>query len=333
MSTLPRFDTPARLLEPTTADAEAWSDRVAGIFAAFRDFPQLYNPTIEPTPADAAIVTIAWNAFPARLLRGATSEEQRWERADSSRDEQDEYCEWSVERDGDLVARVTFTSEVPEYFEHVAERDPGRLVTLYSELVGRDVAEDELLVDGRFVRSNVQNLSTEQRLAHLVQENNNLEAAITLVAAATVPREENGVPVTTKQALAMCAGLGNPFRNSDPQIAAIVNGAARAGDELTLLDPIGLYIGGINTTGMVAPDGADPATFWTIERGDAEHTLRARFEVPPEQDRGYVAGHVTAADRRIRWGAQLADRITVRIRAVVKRGDHNPRPQPCGRKF
>src|SRR5687767_3228267 len=101
MAILERFSTPGRLPEPSEGDLDAWSDRVARIFRRFTgDFPQFYDPTQEDTPADAEAAAIVWTAFPARLLRAATSEEGRWERADSSRDEQDEYCEWTVERDG-----------------------------------------------------------------------------------------------------------------------------------------------------------------------------------------------------------------------------------------
>jgi hypothetical protein len=83
-----------------------------------------------------------------------------------------------------------------------------------------------------------------------------------------------------QQQLTGCAGLGEPLRSSDPQIANAVNVAARQGDEIALADPMGLYLGKPVTAGMVAPDGADAGRFWKIERGDAEHTLRARFEVP-----------------------------------------------------
>lgn len=221
---------------------------------------------------------------------------------------------------------MTFTTEIPEYWRHVA-RDPQRILELYHEHVSTEVAHDDLFVDGVYRVDNVWNTSTEGRLAHLVQTNNSLGAAVALVAQATVQREDGGVPVVDKQLLARCAGLGNPFRNSDPQIAAVVNAAAREGDEITLLDPLGLYIDSFRTGGMKTPDGADPAEFWTVERGTATHTLRARFEVPP--GRGYAVADITAGGRPIRFGAQLADRVTVRITAVVKQAGHQPQTQPC----
>lgn len=286
---------------------------MASWFAAFAArFEQFYDPTQTETASGTEPTRIAWAAFPARLLRGSTSEDQRWAQADADRDEQDEYCEWTVERDPDgKLDRVTFTTEVGEYYAHLAERDPNVLLDLYHRNVDARVGLDDLLVSGNYNFANVWNRSTSGRPAHLKQENNRLVAAVALVAEATVPRETHGFLVTTKQELATCAKLGNQFRNSDPQIAAIVNGAARAGAEVTLEDPVGLYIDELNTTGMEAPDGEDPLAFWTIERGSALHALRASFHVPAE--RGYKAGDITIAGRPLQFGAQLADRVTVRI--------------------
>jgi hypothetical protein len=229
--------------------------------------------------------------------------------------------------DARQITRVTFTCEVPEYWEHVAERDPDRLLSLYHDLVSPDAALDDLLQDGRYVPSNRWNRSTEGRPAHLVQANNSLGAAIDLAANATVLRERDGKPVNNQQVLVDCGALGNPFRNSDPQIAAAVNNAVATGADITLADPLGLYLHGILTAGMTTPDGADPATFWVIERGDPTHALRARFEVPAGH--GYTVSDITVGGRRIQFGAQLADRVQVRISAVVMPGTHQPQREPC----
>jgi hypothetical protein len=135
MAVLPRFDTPARLPEPADADRDAWSKRVGGVVDALaRNFPQFFDPTATDPGPEVQEPAIAWTAFPATLLEDATSEEGRWAAADANRGVQDEYCEWAVERDADgVLTRVTFTTEVPEYFEHLAERartrKPQRLPT------------------------------------------------------------------------------------------------------------------------------------------------------------------------------------------------------------
>ena len=330
MPVLTHFDTPARLPEPTPHGRDAWSMRTARVVRSLTDtFPHFVDPTRTDIPADAQAPAVVWTAFPATLLQSATSQAQRWAAADSDRALQDEYCEWSVERDADgVVVRVTFTSEVPEYFEHLADQDADRLLALYREIVGPQVQLDELVVAGRYRKDNVHNRSTEGRLAHLMQPSNTLEAAIRLAAQATVLRQDRqGRPVSNPQALVTCGALGEPLRNSDPQIAAAVNDAVASGARVTLQDPFGLYLDGLLTPGMRTPDGEDPAQFWVVERGTPEHTLRASFSVPAE--RGYRVGDITADGVKIRFGAQIADRVGVRLTALVIPSDVVPPRQPC----
>lgn len=329
MAILSQFDTPGRLNELSEDHRLAWSEKVAGMFDQFTgDFPQFYNPMAEDTPADLAPAVIAWPAFPARVLREEGPGAASWDHADSSRDEQDEYCEWSVERGDDAkITRITFTTEVPEYWEHVAQNDPDLLLELYHQFVDPRVERRDLFDGGKYVRRNLWNTSTEGRLAHFVQRSNTLEAAIQLVAQATILRERDGTPVIDQQELVVCGGLGNPFRNSDPQIAGIVNDAATSGDEITLLDPLGLYLDGLLSAGMETPDGADAAEFWQVERGAAGHAVRASFAVP--EDRGYVVGDIKINGHLITRGGQVADKVRLRIGAVVKPGDHQPARHRC----
>ncbi len=333
MAVLSQFGTPGRLGELSGAHRRAWSEKVAGMFDQFptRDFPQFYNPTVENTPAGLAPAPIGWPAFPACVQRQVGPGPARWDRADSSRDVQDEYCEWSVERGDDgKITRITFTTEVPEYWEHVAQNDRGLLLELYHQFVDPSVELDDLFDDReKYVRDNRWNRSTEGSLAHLVQGTNNLFAAIALVAQATILRErDDGTPVTDRQELVRCGGLGEPCRNSDPQIAEIVNRAAGSRMEVTLLDPVGLYLDGLLSAGMETPDGADAAEFWQVERGTAGHAVRASFAVP--EDRDYVVGDIKINGRPIARGAQVADEVRVRIGAVVKPGDHHPVRRRCG---
>lgn len=334
MAVLDRFDTPAGLTELSPAGRAGWSARVARLFAAQTRggrFPQLFDPSVTDAGADAALRTVRWPAYPATLLVDATSERQRWQRADSSRRLQDEYCEWSVARTPDgRVRRVVFTSEVPEYWEHLHATDPELLVALYSELYGRSVTLAELTgAGGRYQRDNPLNRSTDGDIAHLMQINNNLGAALTLAAEATILRHDAaGQPVTDQQQLVRCGGLGAPTRNSDPQIAAAVNDLCAQGAQITLSDPLGLYIDGLLSADMETPDGSDPASYWTIDRGTPEHALRARYEVPAELP--FVVGDIRIAGRPIEFGAQLADKVQVKLTAVAAAfGSHAPRRRPC----
>jgi hypothetical protein len=331
MPVLTRFETPAKLRDvASAAKRKHWSDGLVDEFAPLvRRFGQLYDPTRVDTPADAKAVRVTWAGSPNKLRQTHGDPVDRWRIADSQRSEQDEYCEWGVEKSGGKITRVTFTTEAPEYYEFLARHDRDRLLALYRELVGPQVAMSDLTVGGSYRPVNRWNPPepAKGRAVHLTQENNTLGAAIALVAAATVQRERDGVPVTTKEALAGCSGLGNPFRNSDPQIAAVVNGAAGTGASITLQDPIGLYLDRLVTTGMTTPDGAKPAAFWKIERGTPEHAVRASFAVPKQ--RGYAVGDIRIGGRPIRFGAQIADRVRVRITAIVKPGNARPRRRPC----
>lgn len=330
MPVLPRFDPPARLPEPSDADREAWSRRIGAVVAEqAAGFPQFFDPTATDAGGDVMTPVISWIAFPATLLETATSQEQRWGAADASRTVQDEYCEWGVERDEDgVITRVTFTTEVPEYFAHLAARDEDRLLATYRDLVGPHVELADLIVGGRYRPANVHNDSTRGRPAHLMQQTNTLGAAVVLAAQATVLRHDAaGEPVTSAMTLVRCGRLGEPRRNSDPQIAAAVNDAAATGAEVSLQDPLGLYLDRFLTGGLERPDGGDPAELWTVERGTPQHAVRAGFAVPA--DLGFRAGDVTVDGRPLEFGAQLADRVVVRLTALVRPADHRPRRQPC----
>jgi hypothetical protein len=217
---------------------------------------------------------------------------------------------------------------VPEYFDHLAERDEDRLLATYHDLVGPHVRAEDLVVGGAYQRDNVHNSSTRGRPAHLMQQTNTLFAAVVLAAQATVLRRDAfGEPVTSAMALVRCGRLGEPRRNSDPQIAAAVNDAAATGAEVSLQDPFGLYIDRLLVGGLARPDGGDPAEFWTIERGTPEHTVRANYAVPPGH--GFQVGDITADGRPIEFGAQLAERVVVRLTGLVRPADHRPVRQPC----
>jgi hypothetical protein len=328
MGKLERFSAPAGLPD---RHPQRWSDEVSKMLAAYvgPSHPQFYDPITTDTPTGTPEPMISWVAFPA-VVRKEEPSEARWKLADTTRARQDEYCEWTVERTAgrqSKVRRITFTTELPEYWEHLFHTDPKRLLTLYRKLVDPRVELRDLRGPGGYARENKWNNDRPGRLAHLIQPTNNLGAAVDLVARATIPRARNGRPVTGHQALVRCARLGEPLRHSDPQIAAAVNEATRAGDEVTLSDPVGLYLGKPLTAGMRTPDGADAAGFWKIERGDARHTVRARFEVPPGG--GYVVGDIKIGGRPIEFGGQVAERVQVWISALVKDASHKPALKPC----
>lgn len=328
---LRKFAVPGNLKELSSPDLRAWSERLSDLFDAVaapagRHF---YNPTRSDTPSDASRASVTWPAAPGRLLSRRISPERRWEIADNDRSEQDEYCEWSVLRDGDKITRVTFTTETPDYYDHLMDVDQDRLKTLYQDATGEKVPVDALRDhNGLFMASNGFNSRTDGPIVHLMQATNTLRAAVILAAEATVLRKgKDGRAIRHPQTLTVCGGLGDERRHSDPRIASAINNLVARRFEITLQDPPGLYLDRFVTTGMATPDGTDARTFWTVERGAPGHALRARFEVPASL--GYSVGDIKIAGKPIVAGAQLAERLQVRIEAVARPASFQPRRQAC----
>jgi hypothetical protein len=330
---LTRFDAPGFVDDLDTPALAEWSrwiseqlDRVrdsdgAGELSNFGPRLQFFNPLRNPPAADAITKDIDWPAFPRVIQLSSATDRQRWRRADSSRDNQDEYCEWSVTRDPqtDKITRVTFTSEGPEYWEFLAAASPARVLELYRQHISPDVQRSDLFRNGRYVRRNRWNNSTTNGAMHLVQGSNTLGAEIELAAAATIVRLRGGAPITEAQALIACGQYGEPQRHSDPLIGSLVNELARAHHDITLANPVGLYIAGLSVAGWKMPAGSndDPAGFWTITRGTKEKALRAVYEVPA--DRGFVVGDITINDEKIEFGAQIADCIRIKLTGLATR--------------
>ena len=342
MALLQRFAAPAHLAELSQQALAAWHERNASIVgASAAQFGPYYDPTAEDTPDGLLPVGIVWGAFPATIIALNGQGARRFEIADASRSRpdglgHDEYCEWGVERnDKGKIIRVTFTTEVPEYFEHVALHDEELLLSLYREFTGADVQREDLFEGDKYLRRNRWNApvgpdgrSIPERPVHLLHGSNTLDAAIVLARDATVLRRDvNGQPVLDRHQLVVCSRLGEPLRNSDPQIAQVVNDAVADGREVTLKDPLGLYLDGLQAGGIVAPDDADAIDFWTIERGTTEHAVRASFAVPAEKD--YVVGDLTIDGRPITRGGQVADKVRVRLDAFAKPGGTVPAREPC----
>jgi hypothetical protein len=328
---LKRFALPGFLKELSTDNQKAWSHRLSDLFDLIAAPPDqhFYNPTKSDTPPDAPVAKVTWPAAPGRLLSRRLTAQRRWEIADGDRNEQDEYCEWSVLREGEKVVRVTFTSETPDYYDHLMDVDRKLLVDLYANATGQTVTLGALRNQhGIFKAANVFNSTTDGPIVHLMQDTNTLRAAVTLAAEATVLRRDKaGRAIRHPQTLTSCGGLGDARRHSDPRVASTVNDLVAHRFEITLQNPLGLYLDRFVTTGMTTPDGSDARTFWRVERGEPGHVLRASFEVPSDLD--YAVGDITIGGKPIIAGAQLAERLSVRIEATARPGTFQPQPKPC----
>jgi hypothetical protein len=236
-----KFDPPGLLDDFNDQQKDAWSQWISDQFEdAIKGRPdlfdfdgprgQFYNPTKVDTGPDTQSVDISWIAFPRNVLVSSVSDLQRWRIADGSRDVQDEYCEWSVERDpaSNKIVRVTFTCEGPEYWQFLAETTPEVALDLYRKFVSLNVEmEDLFTANGRYNPRNKWNTSTTSGAMHLVQINNTLGAEIELAAASSIVRVINGKTLTGEQELIRCRQYGGPERNSDPHIGGMVNSLTR----------------------------------------------------------------------------------------------------------
>ncbi|GGR19179.1 hypothetical protein [Streptomyces aurantiogriseus] len=339
MTTITAYGPPGRLTDMGDVGLKAWNVFIGDSVDQAIDGPdpsqvlhdsprpQFYNLTKTETAPDAVEAAVTWTAFPNRL-RSAVSDRQRWQRADASRDVQDEYCEWSVTRnDSGKITRVTFTCEGPEYWDVLAQTSPDKALELYRTHISPTVQRSDLFgPDGRYLRRNKWNDSTTQGAMHLIQQANTLGAEIELAAAATIRRVIGGRELTGAQELIACGKYGVAERNSDPHIGEVVNGIARQKADIALSDPVGLYFDDLATDGWRAPDGSDPKSFWIFHRGDADHPVRAVYEVPA--DRNFTVGDITINGRPIEFGAQIADFVTIKLTAVACRlGRSTAQPQ------
>ena len=323
-----RFDPPGFLDDLSEAQKDQWSQIVANWLDRARegrpdrnDGPrgQFFNPLTHPQADNAQVAVISWNAFPRQVRSSSLSDKQRWRRADSDRNLQDEYCEWSVTRDPITrkITRVTFTCEGPEYWEVLAALNPDKVLDLYREFVSPTVKREDLFENGQYNPLNRFNNSTTYGAMHLIQPANTLSAEIELGAAATIRRIRNGIELIGAQELILCSRYGEPGRNSDPFIGEQVNALARQKANITINNPVGLYLHEFNPVGWTTPDGEDPRKFWKFVRGKDNHFVRAVFEVPPGQ--GYVVGDIKSAGKTIDFGAQIADFITIKLEGLATR--------------
>ena len=190
--------------------------------------------------------------------------------------QQDEYCEWHIDRNtDDTIRRIAFTVEGPEYWERMAEKDLDLVQKLYRRHIDPAVDKADLVWAFDVAAFNVAtgtytNLvfskgdynpynrwNTRLGAMHLTHPANTLGAEIRLAHDGSVLRPS--VPplpaATLPDRLICCAGYGGVNRSSDPRIGADVNALARAGLAVTLANPVGLYISAVEIGGLKDPAG------------------------------------------------------------------------------
>jgi hypothetical protein len=250
--------------------------------------------------------------------------------------QQDEYCEWHVDRDTAGIRRISFTAEGPEYWREMAEVDPDLVVKLYQELIHPSVVKTDLFwqhhVAARVRGTNTFRIAmrkdsynpynkwnTTHGAMHLTHPANTLGAEVNLAADATVvfPAVAPQPASTLARRLICCAEFGGVNRSSDPLIGAGVNAAARAGKMVTLANPVGLYIGTIDISALRGPQNqpvAQDGLKIVRASADGEMILRAEVVAPA----GLTLDQCTLGGTKLSFGGQIAQKITMRLFGLVK---------------
>ena len=333
-------DQVTRDLEHSTALQDdfhaAWTNRMADTIAR-PPRPLFYDPVKTPTADDAETATVRWTAFPKRLhpntdtptmndfRQGDEGPDDPDYEPSNSRGWQDEYCEWSVEKNSaGKITKVVFTCENPDYWDQLWDIDSDTVFNLYKAFIGDHVVKSDLHhSDSSYNWENKWNNSVEHAM-HLVSRPNNLFAEVRLGADATIVRKRSdGTLISDRDELIKCANFGEEGRHSDPSIGAAVNGLARdeRAGQITLEDPFGLYIdkealdlaSGFELP-LNAPTGAHPRDYWNILRGTDDFILRVEYSVPPAH--GFTVGDIKIDGETIQFGGQIAAKMQIKLTAV-----------------
>lgn len=270
----------------------------------------------------------------------------------------EEYLEWRVVHGPDgKLRRVELTTEVQEYWRILAAHHPAKVLRLAGRFAGEETAPwqdlfgslnpfapnvtpaqrarafDRMMLvgDGPLLtippRSPYNNGA--KAICFLSQSVNSLGAAVGLARFAGIPHAklDAGTAVRMSAAEAIAATdtqLAVDCRSSDPTIVDVLIRLAWAGRSLSLHDPLGIYILGVDAAGLALPDGSPmPLDWFDFQRGaqgaaapgGVRLTQRLVVEVPAGA--GFSLGDVidTSIDEPIRFGGQIAKRVRVGLYA------------------
>jgi hypothetical protein len=274
---------------------------------------------------------------------------------------QDEYCEWSVRRDaGGNITRIDFTCENPEYWFTLWKVDPNTVLELYRQTLDNpniQLEDLQLTYNGAPVidpstgqpaynplnkwNSGTRTTDASGGAMHLTSTPNNLATELALAGAATVLRQMGN---SDPEQLVCCGQYGQPQRNSDPHIGQVANqvvaGSGGVQNQISLANPVGLYIQMPDFSGYQlppnAPSDASPQDYWTIVRG-SEHLdgfgnqynfiLHATYEVPAGL--GFTVSDISIQGNPIQWASQIAQTFQIALNPMAFPSVAQQTPQPC----
>ena len=200
-------------------------------------------------------------------------------------------------------------TEFRRYYQELWKVDPAAVVAIYRSLVSSAVQPADLGTPGNYNVFNDWN--TKHGIVHYIQSINTLGAAVGLCQSSV---HSNGAPY--RDNYEANPSLSSAPTSVDPRISYDVHMLVRKGLYVTLRDPVGFYIQDWNNAGIERPNGRPaPASWWKVKRGRTGMALRLEYEVPPKL--GYVVGDLTLGGRKIEYGGQLAEQITVVIHGTA----------------
>jgi len=332
-----------------------------------------FNPKVTPIPTGTPTVPIQWVVFPNRINYYCSTYTQTdiYSLADTGLDTsgksfpeitnpctldsviygpygprgwQDEYCEWSIAYDANgNITRIDFTCESPEYWNTLWAVDPGQVLSIYQETLGKPqiALEDLYLSDennqpvidpstGRPLynplnkwNSGTLSNDTQGGAMHLTSTPNTIQTDIGLANQSTIQRT---IGNTDQEKLICCAQFGQPMRNSDPHIGQMVN--QNVGNHkltLSLCNPPGLYMQLPDFSQFTFPEGTTYSDYYTVVRGNltlddpsggqlpGNFILHAVFEAPAGFTIQQVLISKGGTAYPIKWAGQIAETINNQI--------------------
>ena len=317
MPLLKRFDTPAFLKDVPDSSPfyGKWSAFISGLMGAKTNGDgggAFYNPTKTDTDVTAE-KSMTWMGFPRQLMLDGSNSGDRtaaFVAADADipkRDPQIEYFEWKVDRANGKITKVAFVTETSDYYEQLWAVDRAAVVNLYKKLVSAAVVEADLHIKGVYNKFNKWN--TTDGIVHYIHRANSFNAAISL------SKDAVKSPAPFADNYEARPPFAGQITSADPRLAFDTHMHIRKGFYVSLKNPVGLYIAGWENSGITHPDCSPAGNYWKIVRGIPGMVLRLEYEVPASL--GFVAGDLKIGGRRIEYGGQLAEQITVALVSTI----------------
>jgi hypothetical protein len=304
-----RFDTPGSLRDAPTGSPfyDEWHRTIGRLIARSTGLSGA-GAYVDPSQVDigpAVGRAHTWTGFSRPLQVQHRDDRAAAFAAGEDRATQIEYLEWHVERDGTgTIARVTFTTETPEYWKALAAHHPDVVLARYRELVDPAVQEADLFPGGTYDPMNRWN--TTDGIVHYVMPINSMKDLL-------------GVSQEIERTRAALDGYDAlPYgreTGADARLNVDLWSITRKDRLVATADPPSPLIVDWDDTGWTAPDGTPVADHWTVVRGRRGAALRVVYEVPAAD--GYRVGDIRIGGRPITTGGQLAEHVVMSAHTVV----------------